>query len=203
MNIAVVLGWDARFDEALIWMDRALELARDIGPLALSSVLVVKADLFVESGRDDDAETAIRESDAIAGRLRSPNRDVIELIRANLASRRGAHTDAFDRFGRALTHAELVGDSSAIHMIVASLVHAFQRAGREPQMLETAGILDALVAEESAHGTFAAAVLGASESAIAAATARLGPAGASIRDAGRAVEPAQRANRVCALIYTD
>ena len=203
MNIAVVLGWDARFDEALIWMDRALELARDIGPLALSSVLVVKADLFVESGRDDDAETAIRESDAIAGPLRSPNRDVIELIRANLASRRGAHTDAFDRFGRALTHAELVGDSSAIHMIVASLVHAFQRAGREPQMLETAGILDALVAEESAHGTFAAAVLGASESAIAAATARLGPAGASIRDAGRAVEPAQRANRVCALIYTD
>jgi tetratricopeptide (TPR) repeat protein len=203
MNMAIVLGWEARFDEALVWMDRALDLAREIGPLALASVLVVKADLFVESGRDDDAERAIRESDAIAGPLRSPNRDVIELIRANLASRRGAHTDAFDRFGRALTHAELVGDSSAIHMIVASLVHAFERAGREPQMLETAGILEALVAEESAHGTFVAAVLGASEIAIAAAIARLGPAGTSIRDAGRAAEPAQRANRIYALIYTD
>lgn len=203
MNIAIVLGWEARFDDALVWMDRALELAREIGPLAPASVLVVKADLFVESGRDDDAERAIRESDAIAGALRSPNRDVIELIRANLASRRGAHADAFDRFGRALTHAELVGDSTAIHMIVASLVHAFDRAGREPQMLETAGILEALVAEESAHGTFVAAALGASEIAIAAAIARLGPAGTSIRDAGRAVEPARRTNRIYALIYTD
>jgi class 3 adenylate cyclase/predicted ATPase len=203
MNMAIVLGWEARFDEALVWMDRALELAREISPLALASALVVKADLFVESGRDDDAESAIRESDAIAGPLRSPNRDVIELIRANLASRRGAHADAFDRFARALTHAELVGDSSAIHMIVASLGHAFERAGREPQMLETAGILEALVAEESTHGTFAAAVLGASEIAIAAAIARLGPAGNSIRDAGRAVEPAQRTNRIYALIYAD
>jgi class 3 adenylate cyclase/predicted ATPase len=203
MNMAIVLGWQAGFDEALVWIGRALELAREIGPLALASALVVKADLFVESGRDDDAERAISESDTIAGPLRSPNRDVIELIRANLASRRGAHEDAFERFGRALTHAELVGDSSAIHMIIASLVHAFERAGREAQMLETAGILEAVVGEESAHGTFVAAVLGSSEDAIATAIAHLGPAGTSIRDAGRAVEPAQRANRIYALIYTD
>jgi hypothetical protein len=88
-------------------------------------------------------------------------------------------------------------------MIIASLVHAFERAGREAQMLETAGILEAVVGEESAHGTFVAAVLGSSEDAIATAIAHLGPAGTSIRDAGRAVEPAQRANRIYALIYTD
>jgi class 3 adenylate cyclase/predicted ATPase len=201
LNIAIVMGWEVRFDESLTWIERAQELAREIGPLAEASVLVVKADLLLEAGRDDDAQHVIHQSDRLAGPLRSPNLDVAEIIRANLASRRGAHAEAFDRFGRVATHAELVGDGAAIRMILASVVRAFARAGREPEMLETAGMTEALSDEDSASGMFVAAALADSDDAIAAAIERLGAAGEAMLDAGRSVEPAQRVKRVCALIY--
>jgi class 3 adenylate cyclase/predicted ATPase len=203
LNISIVVGWETRFDEALTWMERALVLAREIGPLAEASVLVVKADLLLEAGRPDDAESTIHQSDVVAGPLRSPNRDFIEVIRAHLDSLRGAHADALDRFGRAVTNAELVGDGAAIRMISASLVRVFARAGRERQMLEMAGIVEALAAEEPAHGMLASAAMADAETAITAAIARLGSAGTSIIDAGRAVEPARRVKRICALIYAD
>jgi len=203
MNISITVGWEARFDDALTWMERALAAAREIGPLAEASVLVVKADLLLEAGRPDDAETTIRQSDLVAGPLRSPNRDFIEVIRAHLASMRGAHADALDGFGRALTDAELVGDGAAIWMITVSLVRVFARAGRERQMLEMAGMVEALAAGEPAHGMLASAAMADSEPAITAAIERLGSVGTSIIDAGRAVEPAQRVKRICALIYAD
>jgi len=142
-NIGIALTWRERFDEAVTWLDRARELAREISPLAEASVLVVKADTLLEAGRPHDAEKVMLESDAIAGSLPSSIRDT-DIIRAALESTIGNHAQALDRHGRALTRAELAGDQAAIQVIVVSLVRAFTRAGREREMLETAGVAKAL-----------------------------------------------------------
>lgn len=202
-NIAIVLAWDTRFDDSLIWMERALLLAREIGPLAEASALVVKADTLLDAGHLEDAEATIHQSEALAGAQRSPDRDIIEIIEANLAMMRGAHADALDRFARALTKAELVGDASRIQLIVACLVRAFAHAGRERQLLEMSGIVEAVGAEDPTNSMLVSAVLADSELAISAALEHLGSEGSSIADAGRAVEPAHRVKRVCALIYAD
>jgi class 3 adenylate cyclase/predicted ATPase len=201
-NIGIALSWQERFDEALAWTERARQLAGEISPLAEASVLVVKADTLLEAGRPRDAETVMRESDAIAGSLRSPIRDT-ELVRAALESVLGNHVEALDRHGRALTHAELVGDQGAIQMLAISLVRAFARAGRERDMLEAAGVAKALAAERSAHGEFVSAAFAEPEPAVTTAIERLGPPAESIFDAGRSLEPSQRVKRLCALIYAE
>ena len=115
----------------------------------------------------------------------------------------GNHVEALDRHGRALTHAELVGDQGAIQMLAVSLVRAFARAGRERDMLEAAGVAKALAAERSAHGEFVSAAFAEPERAVTSAIERLGPPAESIFDAGRSLEPGQRVKRLCALIYAE
>lgn len=202
LNIAVVLTWAARYDEAMSWNEQALEVARQISPLAQAGTLAVRADTLLEAGRDDDAEAAIHQSDAIAGPLRSPDRDHIEILRANLASTRGTHAVALDAYARILTHSELVGDQIAIHITVISLLRALARAGHEPEMLETAGVVRALADEWSSHGLAVPAVFIDPEPAVGAALERLGPEGEAIFQAGRSIEPGQRVKRLCALIYS-
>jgi len=199
-NIGIALTWRERFDEAITWLDRARQLAREMSPLAEASVLVVKADTLLEAARPHDAEKVMLESDAIAGSLPSSIRDT-DIIRAALESVIGNHAQALDRHGRALTRAELGGDQAAIQVIVVSLVRAFARAGREREMLEAAGIAKALAAERSAHGEFVSAVFADPDPAVTAAIERLGPPAQSIFDAGGSLEPGHRVKRLCALIY--
>jgi len=199
-NIGIALTWRERFDEAVSWLERARQLAREISPLAEASVLVVKADTLLEAGRPHDAEKVMLESDAIAGSLPSSIRDT-DIIRAALESMIGNHAQALDRHGRALTRAELGGDQAAIQVIVVSLVRAFTRAGREREMLEAAGVAKALAAERSARGEFVSAVFADPDPAVTNAIERLGAPAQSIFDAGRALEPDHRVKRLCALIY--
>jgi len=200
-NIAIVLTWDARYDESIAWNDQTLRAAREIGPLAEAGTLALRADTLLEAGRLEDAESAIRQSDAVAGPLRSPNRDLLAVVRAYLASTRGAYAEALDGYGRALTHAELVGDQSSILSAVVSLLRTLARAGREREMLEAAGIARALTDEWAEHGIDVPAVFTDPEPAVAAALTRLGPEGEAVLQAGRAIEPARRVARLCALIY--
>jgi len=72
---------------------------------------------------------------------------------------------------------------------------------REREMLEAAGVANALAAERSAHGEFVSAVFAEPEPAVTTAIERLGPPAQSIFDAGRSREPGQRVKRLCALIY--
>ncbi|HZU59583.1 MAG TPA: hypothetical protein VE983_01365, partial [Solirubrobacteraceae bacterium] len=201
MNIAIALTWQASYDEAIIWNDRALQAAREISPLAQTSVLAVRADTLLEAGRVDESEAAIRQSDAIAGTLRSHDRDLLEILRAHLASLRGAHAEALDAYGRVLTQAELAADQSAIHVAVISLLRALARAGREREMLETAGIARSLADEWSKHGFEVPAPFNDPEPAVTAALERLGPEGEAIFQTGHSIEPSQRVKRLCALIY--
>jgi hypothetical protein len=157
----------------------------------------------MEAGNDDGAEQAIRESDALAGSRHSSDRNLLRVTRAELASRRGAHSDALDRLGRVLTDAESVGDSVAILTVIVSLVRAFRRAGSEAEMLETVGIVEACMEEEPAYRRYAEVVLSDSQSAIKDAIRRLGPAATALLEAGQAVEPAQRVKRTLTLINAD
>lgn len=200
-NIVIVLTWQGRNDEALAWNDETLRAARQISPLAEASTLAIRADTLLEAGREAEAEAAIRQSDAIAGGQRSPNRDLLGIVRAHLASVRGAHAEAFDAYARGLTSAELVGDHSAIHVTAISLLRAFARAGREQAMLETAGIADGFVDEWLNQGLGVPDVFREPEPAVAAALARLGPEGEAAVEAGRSIEPSQRVKRLCSLIY--
>ncbi len=203
LNASIALTWELRFADALSWSERAAALGREIAPLAEADVLVVRADTLLEAGRDDDAETALLASDAMAGPLRASNRDRSELVRALLASNRGAHAEAFDRYGRALTHAELVGDQGAVHIAAVNLVRALARAGREAEMLEVAGMVEAIAAESTADGIELPQVLAERQPPVTEALVRLGPAAEALFAAGKAVEPAARTKRICALIYTD
>jgi class 3 adenylate cyclase/predicted ATPase len=198
MNIAIVLTWERRYDEALAWADRSLELARDIGPLAEASMLGIKADTLLEAGRVDEAEVAILQSDAATGGRRSGTPEMRTILRAVLASHGGLHDEALDSLARVLTSAESSGDSSTILVALAALVQAFARAGRDRELLEAAGITRALVAERDLLNEADFAVPAA---VVADALERVGPSGASILDAGRAVEPARRVKRACTLVY--
>jgi len=198
LNAAVVSTWHGEFDDSLAWNDRALALAHELGPLAEAGILAIKADTLLEAGRADEAELALLASDAAAGPLRSESRDVIEVVQAQLASVRGAHADAFERYTRALTHAELVGDRSTIETALMNLVTALARAGREREMIEVAGIVEAIAAERSTHGM--AAMLDERYPAVRDALARLGPEGEAILAAGAALEPSACVKRVCTLL---
>jgi tetratricopeptide (TPR) repeat protein len=203
-NSGIALTWEGRFDEALAWLDEARGLAREIGPVAEAQVLVIVADTLLEAGQPDAAAAAIAESDALIPPERSFDRGrEIDVIRATLESVAGAHAQALDRHARALTQAELVGDSGAVWMLTVSLVRAFARARRERSMLEAAGVALATAAERSAQGDFVSTVFTEPEPAVNAALARLGPEGQAMVDAGRALEPGQRVKRLCVLIYAD
>jgi len=199
-NIGIALTWQERYDDAVSWLDQSRELAREMSPLAEASVLVVKADTLLESGRPADAERVMLESDAIAGPVPSSIRDT-DLIQAALDSLGGDHAEALDRHGRALTRAEEAGDLSAIDVIVVSLVRAFARAARQREMLAAAGIAQALAAERAAHGEFVSAAFADPDPAVTTAIRHLGPPAESLIDAGRRVEPDRRVKYLCALIY--
>ena len=200
-NISIVQTWLNRYDEALMWNDRTLELAREISPLAEASTLAIRADTLLEAARYEDAETAIRQCDSVAGPLSSPNHDLLQIVRAHLASARGDHASALDGYARVLTQAEILGDQSAIRVAVVSLLRTFARAGDEREMLETAGMAQALADEWSEQGIDVPAAFADPEPAVAPALARLGPEGEVIFEAGRSTEPTQRVKRLCALIY--
>ncbi len=197
-NISITLTWESRFDDALAWNERALALGRELGPLAEASTLAVRADTLLEAGRYDEAEIALLAADASAGSLRSEARDTIELIHAQLSSVRGEHADAFDRYTRVLTHAELVGDQAVVEMAAINLMPALARAGRDPEMLELAGIHQAIVAERSTHRV--AALFDERYPFVRQALARLGPEGDAIVATGAALDPSARVKRICALI---
>jgi class 3 adenylate cyclase/predicted ATPase len=197
MNIGVVMTWEERYDEALDWIARALELAGEIGTLAQSSILALRADTLLEAGRPDEAEVAIRDSDAVAGGERSGSARLGEMVRAVLASHRGAHEEALDRLARVLTEAESSDDSSTIVVSLAALVRALGRAGRDREMLEAAGMEQGLVAERGLEE----AVFADPGGVVAEALERLGARGAVWLEAGRAVEPAHRVKRACTLVY--
>ncbi len=199
MNIAIVLTWQAQYDEAITWNDQALEAAREISPLAEASTLAIRADTLLEAGREDEAEAALRRADSVAAAQRSPNLDLLGVIRGYLASARGAYDEALDRYARVLSHAELVGDQSAILVTVVSLLRTLARAGRERAMLETAGIIQALTDEWSELGI--PEPFSDPEPSVGTALARLGQEGQTILQAGRSVEPAQRVKRLLTLIY--
>ncbi len=203
LNASIALTWELRFADAISWSERAAALGREISPLAEADVLVVRADTLLEAGRDDDAEAALAAADAIAGALRPSNHDRSELVRALLASNRGAHAEAFDRYGRALTHAELVGDEGSLQIASVNLVRALARAGREAEMLEVAGIVEAIADESAADGIELPQVLAERQPPVTEALARLGPPAEAVFAAGKALEPRARTKRICALIYTD
>jgi class 3 adenylate cyclase/predicted ATPase len=202
MNIAVVLTWNRAFSEALIWADRTLAEARELGSFAEVEALLIRADTLIEAGHDDDAEAALRAADAIAGTAGAPDYDVAELVRAHLASVRGLHREAFDHYARALTRAELVDDHTTILVAVVNLLGALDRAGRERELLELAGIADAIAAERSEAG-MEITDLHTPPPAVGRALAALGAQGADVFAAGRALEPAARVKRICALLYAE
>ncbi len=197
MNIGVVLAWEERFDEALDWIARAHELARDIGPLAQAGMLALRADTLLEAGRPQEAEVAIRESDTVAGGRRRGDALLSQMVWAILASHRGAHEQALDGLARVLTEAESSGDSSAIVVSLAALVRTFGRAGRDREMLEAAGMEKQLVSERGLEESVFADPGGV----VAEAVERLGAPGAGWLEAGRRVEPAGRVKRACTLVY--
>ncbi len=198
MNIAIVLTWERRYDEALAWAGQTLELARDIGPLAEASILGITADTLLEAGRVGEAEAAIRESDAATGGRRSGTPEMRTILRAVVASHGGLHDEALDNLARVLTAAESSGDTATILVALAALVQAFARAGRDRETLESAGITQALVAERDLMNEIDFALPAA---VVAGALARMDPGGETILEAGRAVEPAHRVKRACALVY--
>jgi tetratricopeptide (TPR) repeat protein len=195
-NISIRLTWDRRFGDALEWSDRAIALGGEISPLAEAGAIVVKADTLLEAGRADEAERTLVASDAIAGPSHSRDREVAEFVWAQLASLRGAHAEALERYGRALTYAELVGDVNTINMVAVNLVRTLRRAGRERAMLELAGIVDAIAAEQPVHDSFFDRAPDIGET-----LARLGPEGDMIIAAGRALDPTARVKRICSLLY--
>jgi hypothetical protein len=79
-----------------------------------------------------------------------------------------------------------------------NLVTALARAGREREMIEVAGIVEAIAAERSTHGM--AAMLDERYPAVRDGLARLGPEGEAILAAGVALEPSARVKRVCTLL---
>ena len=201
MNAAIVLTWERRFTDALTWSERALELGAEIGPLAEAEVLLIKADTLLEAGREEEAQTALIASEQAAGPLRSETRGISELVRAHLASIRGAHADALDGYARVLTRAELLGDRATIEMVVVNLIPALERAGRTAEMLEVTGILEAIAAERARHGMDHAEGFDTRNPAATRALERLGREGNNILSAGAALEPASWVKRICALIY--
>lgn len=201
MNATIVLTWERRFTDALTWNERALVLGAEIGPLAQAEVLLIKADTLLEAGREEAAQTALIASEKAAGRLRSNARGMSELVRAHLASSRGAHADALDGYARVLTRAELVGDRATIEMVVVNLIPALARAGRTPELLEVTGILEAIAAERSGHGVDHAEGFDSRNAAATLALERSGREGEDILSAGAALEPGSWVKRICALIY--
>jgi class 3 adenylate cyclase/predicted ATPase len=197
MNIGIVMTWEERYDEALEWIARGLELAEEIGPLAQSSILGLRADTLLEAGRLDEAEAAIRDSDVAAGGGRSGSALLREMVQAVLASHRGAHEEALDRLARVLTEAESSDDSSTIVVSLSALVRALGRAGRDREMLEAAGMEQQLVADRGLAETVFLDPAGV----VSQALRRVGPAGRAWLEAGRALEPAHRVKRACALVY--
>ncbi|HET9719735.1 MAG TPA: hypothetical protein VFP55_06645, partial [Solirubrobacteraceae bacterium] len=198
LNLAIVLTWEARYDEALVWADRSLELVRQIEPLGEVDLLAVKADTLLEAGRVEDAETTIGEADAAGAGQGARANGALNLIRAVLASHRGRHQEALDGLARVLTDAELAGDGSTIVVGIAALVRAFGRAGREREMLEALGMVRALVDE---WGLEESVFADPDPAATAGALGRLGPAGTAMIETGRVVQASQRVKRACALVY--
>jgi class 3 adenylate cyclase/predicted ATPase len=202
MNISIVLAWNRAFSDALAWCEQTLAEARELGPLAEAEALLIKADTLIEADRDDDAEAALAAADTITGRSEASYRDIAELVRAHLASVRGLHREAFDSYARALTNAELVEDHATILVVVVNLLGALDRAGRERELLELAGIADAIASERSAAG-LEITDLHTPPPTVGRALAALGDQGAEVFAAGRALEPAARVKRICALLYEE
>jgi class 3 adenylate cyclase/predicted ATPase len=202
-NCGISLTWEKRFDEALSWLEQARSLAHAISPRAEASQLVIIADTLLEADQPDAAAAALAEADALADPNPSSRPLAIEAeaVRATLESRRGAHADALNRHAHALTAAELAGDNNAEWILVLSLVRVFARAGREHPTLETAGIAQAITDERAAQGDFVSGAFAEADPAVTDLIARLGPVGQEIIERGRALEPAQRVKRLCALIY--
>jgi class 3 adenylate cyclase/predicted ATPase len=200
LNLTIVLTWERRFTDALTWNERALAVGREIGPLAQAQILLIKADTLLEAGRDQEAEMALAASENAIGELRSEFDGPVDVVRAHLASIRGAHADALDGYARALTHAELVGDRATIETVVMNLVPALARAGRAREMLEVAGILKAISTERSRHGLNPTDVPDV-QRAVTQALEQMGSEGEAILDAGAALEPASWVKRTCALTY--
>jgi class 3 adenylate cyclase/predicted ATPase len=200
LNLTIALTWERRFTDALAWNERALALGRKISPLAQAETLLIKADTLLEAGRDQEAEIALAASENAIGQLRSEIHGLLDVVRAHLASIRGAHADALDGYARALTHAELVGDRATIETVLMNLIPALARAGRAREMLEIAGILNAISTERSQHGLNPADVPDV-QRAVTDALERLGSEGEDILKAGAALEPASWVKRTCALTY--
>jgi predicted ATPase len=202
-NIGINLTWEHRFEEAVEWLDRAAELARDDDPLARASILAVKADALMDAGDFDRAERTIRESDALAGPRRSSDRNMLRATRAELASRRGRHAEALDDLGRLLGESEATGDVPATMTAIVYLVRAFARTDRDRELLETVGIIEAWARDSPSLRRHGEAAMAEPRPVIDASRARLGAEAAIMLDAGRAVEPSQRVKRVLALLNTD
>ncbi len=200
-NHAVGFVQAGRPEEGLDDLDAGVDLAREISPLAHASLLAGRAGLLVEMGRHDAAETAIADSQHIAGPLQSLILQQLGFTRARLALARGEITDALDWFARALTDAELTADTMQIQLVMSFLVSALAQAGRDRAMLEVYGITRAHGSELSEQGMTGLLEWREEEPAVAEALNRLGSEGAAIVDAGRVLAPDQRVKRACVLAF--
>jgi predicted ATPase/class 3 adenylate cyclase len=201
VNLMVGCVQDGRPQDGLPEIERAVTLARELGPVAYASMLAAQAALLVEIGRYDAADAVIAECEQAAGSLRSTVLRRIDLTRAELALARGEVAGALDWFARALTTAELAADHTEMHVIMMLLLRAFARVGRDRAMLEVYGISLAQADERSEQGMTGLLGWREPEPAVAEALTRLGPEGVAIVDAGRALAPDQRVKRVCALAF--
>ena len=199
-NLSITLTRDRRYDDALTWNDSASAEVKRFGALAAACALAQRADLLLEAGRYAEADEAIDAAEAVAGERRSPALERIDILRAELASRRGAHAEAFDAYSRFLTNAELADDQGYIEITIELLVRALARAGRERAMLEMAGIAEALAHDRAAQGADLP-LFDEPEPLVAAALRQLGPEGDALLSAGRFTAPVARVKRAYALIY--
>ena len=203
LNLSVALSLLGRFDEALTRNEQALEHGKSISPLAEANALAVRGDILLEAGRYAEAEEANRAADFACAGTRTPALERIEITRAELASRRGDHRDAFATYARFLTDAEVAGDRDYIDIVFECLVRALARGGRPRAMLEVAGIVETVGSERVGRGGPRTLVWDEPEPAIATALHALGPEGEALLSVGRTIAPAARVKRVCALLYSD
>jgi len=180
--------------------ERSTELARGLGPAALSGALMFAAQAHLFAGELDRAAERLAESERVGAPVDANLLWSVETAHGDLAVATGRPHDALEHYAHSLEAAQARKDGLQVLFDLLGIATAFAVLRDDAAALEVAGLAEAQGVDVSGPAALTVGHLMGFDTLVAA-EGRAGPAAvAELKSRGRAVPTGNRVTRACQLV---
>jgi tetratricopeptide (TPR) repeat protein len=195
----IVHTFRGEHDAAVRDSEQSLEVAREIGPAAVSGALLFAAQAHLYAGELDHAAERLAEAERVGAPVDANKLECVETVHGDLAMAYGLPEEAARHYARSLEAAQAREDHLQVLFDLLGVATALAALRQDDEALEVAGLAEGQGEDVGGPAARSAAHLLGSDSLIAAEERARPARAAELKTRGRAAPAGSRVARACQL----